>query len=110
MSNRLHLRPSMEMLTIKDKDGKLRRLDFDDPFAWAQREFLSEVERQHNAGKPIRIIVLKGRQLGISTATEGLLFNWCFKYPGSNCLVMSKNREGSETLFEMTKLISAHLK
>ena len=104
MSN-LRLWPWMTRLTIKDKDSKLRCLSPDDPFAWAQREFINEVEYQHNQGKPIRIIVLKGRQLGISTITEGLLFLWCFMFPGSNSLVMSKDREGSENLFEMTKLM-----
>jgi hypothetical protein len=95
----------MTRLTIKDKDSKLKNLSPNDPFAWAQKEFIQEVEHLHNDGKPIRIIVLKGRQLGISTVTQGLLFTWCFKFPGSNCLVMSKDREGSETLFEMTKFM-----
>jgi hypothetical protein len=95
----------MTRLTIKDKDSKLKTLDPQDPFAWAQREFVKEVEAQHNQGKPIRIIVLKGRQVGISTITEGLLFTWCFMFPGSNSLVISKDREQSESLFEMTKLM-----
>lgn len=94
----------MTRLTIKDKDAKLKRLHPDDDFAWAQREFVQEVEAQHNSGKPIRVIVLKGRQVGISTVTEALLFLWCFMFPGSNNLVMSKDREGAENLFEMTKL------
>lgn len=94
----------MTKLTIKDKDAKLKRLHPDDDFAWAQREFVKQVEYQHNTGKPIRIIVLKGRQVGISTATEALLFLWCFFFPGSNTLVMSQDREKSEGLFEMTKL------
>lgn len=95
----------MSRLTIKDKDAKLIRLDLDGDFAWAQKEFVAEVERQHNAGHPIRIIVLKGRQVGISTAVQGLLFNWSFMFPGSNSLVMSKNRPDSENLFEMAKLM-----
>ena len=95
----------MTRLTIKDKDSKLKTLHPEDPFAWAQKEFIQEIEHQHNAGQPIRIIVLKGRQLGISTATQALLFTWCFKFPGSNCLVMSKDREASEGLFEMAKLM-----
>ena len=102
---RLHLWPWMSQLTIKDKDAKLKTLNENDDFAWAQREFIKQVEYQHNTGQPIRIIVLKGRQLGLSTATEALLFLWCFKFPGANCLVMSKDRESSENLFEMTKLM-----
>lgn len=95
----------MTKLTIKDKDAKLRNLNPDDDFAWAQREFIKEVEYQHNTGQPVRIIVLKGRQVGISTVTEALLFLWCFFFPGSNSLVMSKDRPSSESLFEMTKLM-----
>ena len=101
----LHLWPWMTELTIKDKDSKLRNLNPDDPFAWAQKEFISEVEYQHNQGKPIRIIVLKGRQVGISTITQALLFLWCFMFKGANCLVMSQDREKAESLFEMTKLM-----
>lgn len=102
---KLALFPWMAQLTIKDKDARLAKLDLTGEFGWAQRMFIREVERQYNEGKPIRIIVLKGRQLGISTATEGLLFNWCFMFPGKNCLVLSKDRENSETIFEMAKLM-----
>ncbi|MDA4120188.1 MAG: hypothetical protein OK436_06330, partial [Thaumarchaeota archaeon] len=94
----------MSRLTIKDKDAKLKKLSPEDDFAWAQREFVKQVEYQHNHGEPIRIIVLKGRQVGISTVTEALLFLWCFFFEGSNTLVMSKDRDSSEGLFEMTKL------
>ena len=95
----------MSRLTIKDKDARLKTLHPQDDFAWAQREFVKQVEYQHNTGQPIRIIVLKGRQVGISTATEALLFLWCFFFPGSNTLVMSHDREKSEELFQMTKLM-----
>lgn len=102
---KLALFPWMKRLSIKDKDGRLGLLDLDGDFGWAQRIFLREVERQFNLGLPIRIVVLKGRQLGISTASEGLLFNWCFLFPGTNALVLSKDRENSETIFEMAKLM-----
>jgi hypothetical protein len=104
---KLNLWPWMERLTIKNKDAKLERLSLtpDSEFYWSQAAFLREVERQYNEGRPIRIIVLKARQLGISTATEGLLFNWCFLFPGTNALVLSKDRENSETIFEMAKLM-----
>jgi hypothetical protein len=95
----------MSRLTIKDKAGRLLKLAEHDDFAWAQREFVKTVEYQHNNGDPIRIIVLKGRQLGLSTATEALLFLWCFFFPGSNCLVVSKDRPSSEKIFEMAKLM-----
>ena len=95
----------MSRLTIKDKDARLKKLNAADDFAWAQREFIKQVEFQHNTDQPVRIIVLKGRQVGISTVTEGLLFLWGVFFPGTNSLVMSKDREASENLFEMTKLM-----
>lgn len=93
----------LERLTIKTKQAKTQKLDRNAPFAWAQREFVSEVERQYNAGEPVRIIVLKGRQLGISTVTEAILFLWCFLYPGCQSLVLSKEKGDSEYLMGMTK-------
>ena len=99
----LDLWPWLEQLAIKTKSAKLQRLLRDEPFAWAQREFVSEVERQYNAGLPVRILVLKGRQLGISTVTEAILFIWCFLYPGASSLVLSKDQESSDYLFTMLK-------
>lgn len=101
----LALRPLLENLTIKTKDigeGYVK-FPFDGDYAWVQIPFLSEIERQYNAGKPVRIIVLKARQLGISTATEGVIFNWMFLYPGCNGLIMANESSTSAELFQMTK-------
>lgn len=65
--------------------------------------FVAEVERQYNSGKPVRIITLKARQLGISTITEGILFLWGFFHHGSNGLVLANENTTSLELFEMTK-------
>ncbi len=100
---KLELWPLLEQLTIKTKSAKMLRFDRNAPFAWAQRQFVAEVERQYNAGLPVRIIVLKGRQIGISTVTEAILFIWCFLHPSTNSLVLSKDQESSDYLFGMTK-------
>ena len=63
-----------DYISIRTKEGKRIKLDRNSPLAWAQREFVAEVERQYNAGLPVRIIVLKGRQVGISTVNEAILF------------------------------------
>ena len=54
----------MEKLTIITKDLSVERFDMHKPFAWAQRAVVRATEQQANAGKPVRIIVLKARQLG----------------------------------------------
>lgn len=102
---RLSLRPLTERLTIQKKDLKVEPIDLADPFAWAQLALLKEIERQYNLGLPVRIIVLKGRQLGISTCTEGTLFNWTFIHPGTRSLVIAHETKASQHLFDMTKLM-----
>jgi hypothetical protein len=101
----MKLSPWMHRLTIQKKDLQVERLDLGEPFAWAQRELVAEIERQYNAGLPVRIIVLKGRQLGISTASEGCLFNWAFIHPGTRSLVIAHETRAAQHLFDMTKLM-----
>jgi len=101
----LRLSPLIRQMKIKTKDLSVEPLDLDASFAWAQKQFVAKIQEEYNAGRPIRIIVLKGRQLGISTASEAVLFNWCFMHPGANALVLSKSTADSEYLFEMTKLM-----
>lgn len=102
---RLNLRPWTELLTIQKKDLKVERIELDDPFAWAQDALREEIERQYNLGLPVRIIVLKGRQLGISTMSEGTLFNWTFLHPGTRSLVIAHETKAAQHLFDMTKLM-----
>ena len=56
-----------EYLKIVDKSGDL--IDF--KLNKAQRKIYSAIQEQARAGKPIRIIVLKARQLGITTFCQG---------------------------------------
>lgn len=106
----LALNPLLKTLTIKTKDLEFRPLDlfyvhpqYGD-FGWAQRRFVHQVEKSYNQGKPVRIITLKARQLGISTVTEAILFLWGFVHHGTNGLVMAHENTASLELFEMTKL------
>ena len=103
-STRLRLSLLLRQMKIKTKDLTIEPLDLETPFAWAQKQFAAKIQEEYNAGRPIRIIVLKGRQLGISTVSEAVLLNWCFMHPGANSLVLSKSTADSEYLFEMTKL------
>ena len=108
----LSLKPLLDDLTIKTSNLEYRRLDLDyvdpDPtigdWGWAQRPYIAEIERQYNLGLPVRIIVLKARQLGISTATEAVLFLWGFLHPGANGAVVSHKDGQAQELFNMTKL------
>ena len=56
-------------LKIRTKDGRVI------PFRWnaPQTRLYTEIEKQAESGKPVRIVILKARQLGFSTMTEGLI-------------------------------------
>ena len=41
----------------------------------AQEKLYAAARRQQEAGAPVRLIILKARQLGFSTLTEGLIFH-----------------------------------
>lgn len=94
----------MEKLTIITKDLSVEKFNMHKPFAWAQRAVVRATERQANAGKPVRIIVLKARQLGISTVSQGIVFNWMFMFPGSNGLVIAHENDASQSLYEKSQL------
>jgi hypothetical protein len=100
----LRLAPLIKSLSIQDKEANLRPFPLDDRFAWAQREYLATIEREYAAGRPIRLIVLKARQLGISTVTGAVLFWWCFLHENTNSMVIAHENKASSSLFEKTKL------
>jgi hypothetical protein len=101
---RLNLWPLLEQLSIKTKSGQIIKLDRNDPeYGPAQRAYVAKIEHDYNAGLPLRFIILKARQLGLSTITEAVLFLLCFIHPATNALVLSKERDDSNYLFSMTK-------
>ena len=55
----------------------------------AQQKLYAVAKRQQDEGKPVRIIILKARQLGFSTLTEALLFHACATRANVNALVVA---------------------
>jgi hypothetical protein len=96
----LTLKPFLELLSIQTKAATFERFDYDGEFAWAQREFIAEIERQYREGKPVRIIVLKARQLGLSTVTSMVFFWWAFIHNNIYAMLISKDRTSSASIFE----------
>ena len=70
---------------------------------WAQQEFLAEMQRQYEARKLIRCIVLKARQLGISTLTEAVMFLWCFVFDNVQGMVIAHENDSAQHLLGMTQ-------
>ena len=87
-------------LKIRTKSGEVI------PFRMnpAQNKLYAVAKRQQEAGKPVRIIILKARQLGFSTLTEGLIFHTCATRRNINALIVTHRDDATANLFRMSKL------
>lgn len=88
-------------LHIVDKGGEDQL--FDDVMAWPQRDLLARVEADMEAGRASRYIVLKARQIGISTAIEGLMFTMAMARRNFRGLVVAHENDSSQHLLRMTR-------
>ena len=88
------------LLRIRTKEQKLAPLVFNE----AQEHLYGVIRQQAAEGKPIRIIVLKGRQEGISTVTEGLMFQDTVTRPNVKTLIVAHDTTATGNLFKMNKL------
>ena len=70
----------------------------------AQRKLYDVAKRQQQRGRGVRIIILKARQLGFSTLTEGLIFHACATRPNTNALIVTHREDATANLFRMSKL------
>ena len=87
-------------LYIRDKKQRLVKLKFKP----AQENLYRIIKEEHQAGRPVRLIVLKGRQEGISTATEAVMFQDSATRPMVNTLIVAHQDKATSALFRMNKL------
>lgn len=92
--------PSIRQLSIVDKSGREAKLK--DVINWAQIQTVHAVERRMNAGLPVRAVVLKARQLGLSTIIEAIMFVLAFELAKMRGLVISHDLDSSEHLLGIT--------
>lgn len=87
-------------LKIRDKKSRLV------PFKAnaAQREFNRIIEEDKKNGKPGRYIILKARQLGMSTFTEGYIYHDTTNNEYRNSLIIAHEEKSTLNLFNMSKL------
>ncbi len=67
----------------------------------AQRKLYEAVKQQVEAGKPVRIIVLKARQMGFSTLISGLIFHACATQENRNALLVAHVADATANLHQM---------
>jgi hypothetical protein len=91
-------------LRIRTKDGRIEPLVLNE----AQEQFVSTVEKQLKETGKVRVVVLKGRQQGLSTVIEALLFWWTTQHKAVKAIVMTHQSDSTKALFDMTKRYFDH--
>ena len=87
-------------LKIRDKNANL--IDF--KINKAQEAFEEELKKCEKEGKLKRFIILKARQMGFSTFTEGLIYHDTSTNPFKNSVIIAHEDSASQNLFNMSKL------
>lgn len=70
----------------------------------AQKRLYECIKEQQAAGKPIRIIILKSRQMGFSTLTEALIYYKTATRSNVNSFIITHKDDATTNLFNMSKL------
>lgn len=73
------------------------------PWWDSQEIFYEKVFEIQIAGKPVRIIVLKARQLGLSTICQALTFHKTIFTPSCNTLIIAQDPGQADYLFSMSR-------
>lgn len=78
-------------LKIADKTGKIVPFNFNPQ----QRQLVKNLEKYN--------IILKSRQLGITSVSCALSLYYCHTEPGAVCLLMSYSQDSARAIFEKLK-------
>ena len=92
-------------LWIRDKNSRLIQFRLNP----AQEIFDEEIRKCEEEGKLKRFIVLKARQMGLSTYTEGRIFANTATNKFVNSLIIAHEDKATQNLFNMSKLFYEEL-
>lgn len=86
-------------LKIRTKDGEIVNFKLNE----AQRRLLETVTKQMETEGRVRVIVLKARQMGLSTAIGGYQYWWVSQRKAQKAAVVTHVAESTKALFDMTR-------
>lgn len=92
-------------LKIKTKNNEITSFKLNEP----QKKLYEEIKRLYDSDKPIRLIILKARQMGFSTLTEGIIFHRTVTKENVNSMIIAHTEEATNNLFNMSKLFFEEL-
>ena len=86
-------------LKIRDKDSNIVPLKLNTP----QMKLYDIIRKQSSAGKPIRVIVLKARQMGFSTLVEAIMFKRTATAENVQSAIVTHEADATNNLYTMTR-------
>jgi len=92
-------------LKIRTKSGELVSLKLNEP----QQRLYEVIAKRYKANKPVRVIILKARQMGFSTLTEGIVFWATATRENTDSMIIAHKDEATANLFRMSKLFYEQL-
>jgi len=87
-------------LKIKDKNSNLIPFKLNN----GQKEVMSAIKDNKKNNKPHKYIILKARQMGMSTLIQGLIFHNTITNQYKNSMIVSYEDKSTQNLFGMSKL------
>lgn len=86
-------------LKIRTKDGEVVNLRLNE----AQRRLVEMVNNQLATEGKVRVIVLKARQMGLSTAIGAYMYWWTSQRRAQKAMVVTHHADSTKALFDMTR-------
>lgn len=93
------------VVKIRNKQGKIVPLILNEP----QEKLYNAIKEQKAQHKPVRIIILKARQMGFSTLTEAILFKDTVTKFNRRTGIITHLDTATTNLFNMSKLMYENL-
>lgn len=92
-------------IKIRDKRGRIISLILNKP----QLKYYNVIKKIHEENKPIRIIILKSRQMGFSTETEAIITKNTTTHHNYRAGIIAHKETSTTNIFEMSKLMINYL-
>ncbi len=70
----------------------------------SQNRILDAIQKARKAHKPVRIAVLKARQMGVSTLSQAILYAFSSLRANINSFVIADDEDGASALFKMNEI------
>ncbi len=92
-------------IKIRNKKNNIVPLVLNEP----QLKYYNVIKEMYQQRKPIRIIILKARQMGFSTETEAIIFKNVVTHHNYNAGIVAHKEDSTTNLFNMSKRMLEYL-